>query len=491
MGITGSPQFERPVESGLGVAGSTNAWMRRRPGISLRLRLIGLIAVVLTVSLFFGVLIECLNASRSVRNEMHAAIQVGWQSIEDAKANLATSQTPQRDLDSLIASFKGNRHLRVSLVGDDGVIVDAEPHVETSPFGAAAAWFVDLIGVLPETERLPVTVDGRSYGTVILQTDPHNEILEVWDEFNDSMIVLLFFCGVTILLVYLFVGRALRPLDRLASAIEQVGHGAYETRIDADPVPELSRLYSSFNHMADRLAATDADNRYLNQRLLTLQEEERGDLARDLHDEVSPFLFAVNVDLTNVGKLFKQGRTAEIPEHLASIADAVSHMQSEVRGLLGRLQPAGLAEFGLADAVANRVSFWSQRNPDIDFQVEIAPDCERLDGLIGTTIYRIVQECLSNAMRHGRPSRIGITIVREAVGTKRVGCIVVGVVDDGRGMPESADIGFGLRSMAERVRATGGSLSFTNSKGGGLAVRATLPYLPAQETPPQEAEINS
>src|SRR5207247_8761203 len=97
------------------------------------------------------------------------------------------------------------------------------------------------------------------------------------------------FCALLILLSYLYIERRWRPLCCLPAAMEEVGEGRYRTRIDGRLTPELARLRDSFNRMAARLVEADATNRRLNEQLLTLQDQERSELARDLHDEVGPF----------------------------------------------------------------------------------------------------------------------------------------------------------------------------------------------------------
>jgi two-component system sensor histidine kinase UhpB len=207
---------------------------------------------------------------------------------------------------------------------------------------------------------------------------------------------------------------------------------------------------------------------------LTVQERERAEIARDLHDEVGPYLFAINIDTDAVSRLLREGRGGEAPEHLRLIAEAVGHVQQELHSAVRRLQPVGLAEFGLSDAIDNMVQFWRRRHPDVDFRVGIAPGCEAFGEVIDATIYRVVQECLSNALRHGRPASIAVRI-DGAAGRDR---IVVEIADDGAGMSGAPSPGFGLRGMAERVRALGGRLTIGNKPGGGLAVTATLPYRP-------------
>jgi len=444
--------------------------------MSLRFRLIALVWVVLPISLAFGGLAAWVSASRSVRVEMLAARQGARQTIETAVERLQTAPDPARYRDELVASFSGNRHLRVWLVG--ATVAGSAPAVERPPRGGVPAWFVRLIGVEPTTDRVPVVVGDYAYGTIIIETDPSNEILEVWNEFAESLVTPAVFCGLLILLIYVFIGRALRPLGRLAAAMEEVGEGRYRTRIDGKLTPELARLRDSFNRMAARLAEADAMNRRLNEQLLSLQDQERSELARDLHDEVSPFLFAINIDAAAAARQLEEGRAAEAGGHIQSIAEAVRHMQRQVRQMLGRLRPIGLAEFGLREAIENLVAFWQRRRPDLRYQVAICADCEDLGELVGTTVCRLVQEALSNAVRHAEAALVTISIDRrhDAVGNHDE--IRVVVADDGQGMREPSRLGYGLVGVRERVTAIGGRLTFSNRSGKGFQVTATLPCAP-------------
>lgn len=448
----------------------------------LRFRLICLVFLALLASLALGGAVTLFNASHSVRTEMRSALLVGRQTVDKFVGEIEGSPDPQRHLDDLVASFKGSRHLRIRVTGNTapGAV---PPVADRSPFGDVPAWFVRVIGVMPDTEQVLIRIGGRPFAAVVITTDPRDEILEVWDGMAGSLLVLALFGGTTIPLIFLFIGRALRPLDRLTAAMEQVGQGDYSVRVFDRLTPELARLRDSFNRMAACLAATDADNRRLNEQLLTLQEEERSDIARDLHDEIGPFLFAINVDVANVSRLLQEQRVAELPGHIQSIAAASRHLQGQVRSMLGRLRPIALAEFGLAEALRSLVEFWRRRYPDIDYQVEVSQHCEKLGNLIDTTVYRIVQECLSNAVRHGNPGRIEISVSRASSGDARRDDAIIKVIDDGQGMSEAPGIGYGLIGMEERVRAMGGRFGFSNRPGGGFAVSAVLPCLGSQELP--------
>lgn len=448
----------------------------------LRFRLIALVVFALLTSLVLGCAATLINASRSVQNEMRSALLVAEQTVDDVVSQLGQSRNPQHDLAELVASFKGNRHLRVS-VSDDGSAEQVNPIYDHRVFGGVPRWFIRLIGVVPETHRVPVTLNGQPLGAVVIETQPRNEILEVWNEQTASLVALVIFAGATIPLIYLLIGRALRPIDRLAAAMEQFGEGDFAIRVGDRLAPELARLRDSFNRMATRLDAADADNRRLHEQLLTLQEEERSDIARDLHDEVGPFLFAINVDVANASRLLNEGRAAELPPHIQSVADAARHLQRLVRGMLGRLRPVGLNEFGLSEAVGRLVEFWRRRCPEVECRVRIAPPCENFGEPTDTVVYRIVQEGLSNALRHGKPSFVDICVGRDGTGDT-----IVDITDDGPGLVRDGPTpGYGLVGMRERVAAIGGRLVITNRPQGGLSVNAWLPS-PADAAAAPQAE---
>lgn len=435
--------------------------------LSLRLRLIGLVALVFAASLVLGGTVACLNASRSVEAEMRSALAVGQQIVALGVAGLDRSDDPARDLERLVASFRGNRHLRVTLTGAERAV--AAPQRDAPLLGTVPRWFERLIGVTPSRVLIPVALAGRAYGEIAIETVPHNEVLEIWNEFGDSLLLLALFSAPTMLLIYVFVGHALRPLDRLASGLARIGGGDYAVRLDERLPPELSRLRDSFNRMAGQLFAMASVNRALNHQLLNLQEQERADLARDLHDEVGPFLFAINIDVANIRRQAEAGGLAAVAGPAAAIAEAVGHLQKQVKSMLGRLRPIGLAEFGLGDAIAHLIEFWRRRHPEIDYRLAVAPEAEGRGELVDTTLYRIVQECLSNAMRHGRPGAVAISIGCED------GALVARVCDDGCGMSAGAGAGYGLIGMGERVKGLGGSLEVASDPGAGMTVTARLP----------------
>jgi two-component system sensor histidine kinase UhpB len=152
-------------------------------------------------------------------------------------------------------------------------------------------------------------------------------------------------------------------------------------------------------------------------------------------------------------------------------------MQRQVRDILTRLRPAQLVELGLGAAIGELVEFWRARRPDIVFTVDLAADDGRLPDAVQQAIYRIVQEGLSNAVRHGQPGRISVAVALDAAGE-----VVLRVSDDGlgrRGAVGAPGLGLGLVGMRERIEALGGSLEIRPGAAGGWAILARAPLSPA------------
>ena len=161
-----------------------------------------------------------------------------------------------------------------------------------------------------------------------------------------------------------------------------------------------------------------------------------------------------------------------------------------MRDILGRLRPAVLLDVGLAHAIDNLVSFWATHRPGLAFDVHVPEEGfgEPVDG----TIYRVVQESVSNAVRHGTPARIDIAV---EAGADRA--IAIRVSDDGGGLkgngrPGRPGVGqgggYGIIGMSERVASLGGTLEVKNRPDGrGVVVEARLPALTATRADRAEA----
>jgi two-component system sensor histidine kinase UhpB len=432
--------------------------------MSLRLRVLVAIALVLIVSSAVGIGLAGWQAGQSLREEFAAALTGGRQTVESAFEDLPRSDHPARDLRQLIATFDGNRHVAASLYAADGRLLLTS---HSTPVRAAPAWFAALFHPRIADVRIAPRVSG--YRAIVLEPVFANDVAAIWAEFVDLVLVLAVSFVVGSTLLWLTLGRALRPLSDFSAAFLRIGSGDYGAVVGEHGPLELVRLGRGVNEMARRLAGMQARTKALEAQLRTLQDEERADLARDLHDEIGPQLFAVNVDAAVAQRLIAAGKGIEAQGQIEAIQKAVAHMQRLVRDILGRLRPTELIELGLVAAIGELIAFWSARHRDITFDVRLVPDESAIPSALHETLYRVVQEGLNNAIRHGHPRRIEVEISLSADGE-----VVARVTDDGAAAAGAG--GFGLLGMRERVAAAHGRLAAgRNTAGHGWSVVARLP----------------
>jgi two-component system, NarL family, sensor histidine kinase UhpB len=448
--------------------------------VTLRLRLVMRIALVLMASLMLGSIAVYWHAVRKVETEMRAALTVGKHTVHNVVDEVDQATDPEQRLRKLVADFDGDRHLRASWVDRNSAVVAASYPAVASD--RAPEWFYRALVGSAERARIDLSAPFDRYGAVLLETDSHNEIDEVWSDTLLSLAILATFCGCVLAVVFVTLEYGLRPLGEMSAAFVRIGNGDYAARVAESGPQELRRLCGCFNQMAARLADIDLENRRLEDQLAAVQEEERAELARDLHDEVGPLLFAVSADIAVIQSHDAVRSCIKAAGRLEAVREAVALMQRHVRAILGRLRPPVLLDLGLVPAIDSLAAFWRKRYPTIRFDVRIP--AEGFGGRLDQPIYRTVQEGVSNALRHGRPTRIEIAARRENDGT-----ITVEVADDGGGMRDPGHAGgFGLIGMRERVRSLGGTLTVGNrSTGQGVIILAQFP--PENPTEPVNANV--
>jgi two-component system sensor histidine kinase UhpB len=210
-------------------------------------------------------------------------------------------------------------------------------------------------------------------------------------------------------------------------------------------------------------------NSDLAQRLFTAQEDERRALARDLHDEMGQTCTAIRTEAAVLvgGRL----KPDEVLDSAQRIADAAQQVSLLTRNMLQRLRPAVLDSMGIADALLSLCEQWQESaGVPCHFQAEGLPD--NLDDYVCVTLYRLLQESLTNVARHARASKVQVQLTWQHQQTLRLH-----IQDDGVGMadPEANHAGFGLLGMRERVSSLGGQLFLQSAPGRGFQVQAVLP----------------
>jgi two-component system, NarL family, sensor histidine kinase UhpB len=274
--------------------------------------------------------------------------------------------------------------------------------------------------------------------------------------------------GLTIMLAVnlLLMRRAFAPLTQLMATMNRVDPLRPGERVPVvGPPSEVTVLAREFNAMLDRI---ETERRESAHRMTVAEDSERRHLATELHDEIGQTLTAL---VLQIGRIKAKGGSREDLDEALSTAEAAL---DDVRRLARRLRPEVLDELGLTaalNALCSRLS--SQTGLVIRRTLPKAPPPLTADEQL--VVYRIVQESLTNVVRHAGAGEARVTLVADGDEVE------VEVEDDGRGLPpEGIPLGGGIRSMRERALLIGAELTWTTAAGGGTMIRLRIPARAAQ-----------
>ena len=221
------------------------------------------------------------------------------------------------------------------------------------------------------------------------------------------------------------------------------------------------------------LAKVLGENRLLSQKYINLQEEERRMLARELHDELGQGLNAIKIDAVNIREDSRLG--SAVRESADSIIEVSSDIYQLVRNLTHRLRPVALDELGLTFALSHLLDSWEKRNNGISCKFNLEGSLDGLPESVNITLFRFVQEGLTNIIKHSEAHNVNITLNHSKI--ERNSLIKITISDDGVGVDLTRPRdGLGLVGLRERVEALGGTFKFySNEVQRGFTITASIP----------------
>jgi two-component system sensor histidine kinase UhpB len=415
--------------------------------------------------LLLGGSIAVWQARQAVNEEIDASIGL---TVQLMKFGFSQGRFDEADWLRGINSLKETRHLSIQLQTPSGQLLSVP---QTSPDAAKPRppqWFADLVGGKhAQTVQPIVTVDGKRF-MLLIQANPLDEITEAWEESTAFFVSLFLLTLLTFLAVHLAFNKALNSIAIIVNALENIEKGDYRQKLPEFSTLEYDSIAKAINHMTGKLNRAQQENRALTQHSLEIQEDERQRLAQELHDELGQSLTAIKVMAVAAAR-----QKADIKQTTEAIADISDHLMAVVRSMMHQLHPLVLTELGLKAAIEDLIGHWSARHPELHLSLDCSDQVDDLNQKITIQIFRVVQECLTNIVRHAQASRASITIRIDSEPDAR---LRLEVRDNGRGYADGEiKKGFGLLGIRERIQSLGGEFSLDTGPRQGMWITASIP----------------
>jgi two-component system, NarL family, sensor histidine kinase UhpB len=445
--------------------------------MSLQLKLNLMITCLLLLMLGTSAYFIVQNAREDVRAEVNSTSNLVLHLL-DAEIIHYTS-----DYGWLNRSYKGDisvfrlaelgdiRHLKIDFYDVMGKLRETNQQKQAkTKESMPLAWFVQAMGLSDievQVKRKKVVINGRYVGELVVTPDPSYEIAEVWkDTIGLLGLVAVFFVMINAF-VYAAVRYTFKPVSNILAGLVQIEQGQYTSRLPIFKQPELKSIGEKFNVMADTLQKSTQNNHRLTQQIINLQEDERKSLARDIHDEIGQYLTAIHVDASAILNAKKMATAKTSAKEISSVTQQMMLM---VQDLLQRLRPRIIDELGIGLALGELVHHWRQKNREINVDCSISKDVGVIDDTVAITTYRVVQESLTNIVKHANAKHVNIDVVQDKQK------IYINIEDDGIGFDKTKmSNGYGLAGMRERIQGLLGEMRIESMHATGTKIYVTLP----------------
>jgi two-component system, NarL family, sensor histidine kinase UhpB len=328
-----------------------------------------------------------------------------------------------------------------------------------------------------------LTVHDKDAGFVMAAAEPDAALRLAWRQVSVVTGVAAVMAAGIAVLAALMIGHALMPARTIIDGLRRLQRGGLDCRLPRFRTAEFNLIARAVNDLSAELARTSAARAALTARLFQVQEEERRALARDLHDEFGQCLTATAALAASIEAGATPERT-DLAEDARAIARIQRRMMENLRSALVRLRSQDVEEIGLEASLRQLVRDHNMRAaPGAVFRLTVIGQLAALPKQVAIDIYRIAQECLTNAVRHGAPTEVQLSVERAGAGGET---IALTVEDDGGGDGAGIDgrhghgigygIGYGILGIRERIAARGGSLLIAKAARG-LRLSAVIPVI--------------
>lgn len=416
------------------------------------------------------------EAVAEMANTLTTAEQVLMQEIDRAPRSIGAANP----IEDIPFDFRMIRDVDMEIYTADRKLVKRHHSADESDNPDVPQWFVALVAPQNMRRNLPVEIGGRHIGSLVLIAQLPDDIEDVWDGFVELLLLTIAINFLIFFLLYLALSRIVRPLGMLVEGLRDLEHGHYDVRLPRPRVFELAAIIDRVNALSDHLRNARIENLSLSRRLISIQDDERRQIAAELHDELGPYLFGLSAEVSSLRQVADGapvGDSYSVHNRIEKLLSFVHRIQDLNRQLLGKLRPMSIGRVSLAEALAGLLA----ELETFKGEATIAFNGTRLEGSYGETVdltvYRCIREGVINAIRHAGSKNIKINILDDTGPEhgSRARSLIVTIEDDGRGISPNAPLGYGLTGIRERVRALGGEMKITPERPTGTKLEIRIP----------------
>ena len=373
-------------------------------GLSLRAQFNIWISAISLIILIAGGVIAIWEARSSVKTELDSSLNLATQLI---RLNFPhDGKQGEVDVDAWLPRFISldqTRHLSIQLKRAVGNTVNFSARTRATQETAPPNWFVWLISAQsPITEQHLTNTDGESV-SLVLQANPIDEISEAWQESRTFFATLVLMTAIIFLAINLLFNKTIKPVTIIVEGLKAIEQGNYQVKLPYFSTQEYGSIAKAINHTADALEASYKENKTLTLHTLQIQEDERQLLAKELHDELGQSLTAIKIMAT--ASKSDKADSDQIADTICSVCD---HLVTVVRSIMRNLHPLVLTELGLKASLEDLLNHWSLRQPELSLTLKCPDTFDKMDQKITIQVFRVVQECLTNIVRHAQATEASV-----------------------------------------------------------------------------------
>ena len=450
---------------------------------SLRFKINLIFSCVSILVLVVLVTVQIIAARTSIREEMTASNRVATQLLRRITVVYA-----DKGIEALAVFLDDTGRVRANelrLLDRAGLVRYASPPPSYKFGRNAPHWYASLVA--PDSVMQTIQL---SDGVLSVTPNPSRSILDAWDDLQRIFLIEALLLVGANLMMYLIVRHWLAPLDQIHKALRDIETGQQAVRLPPLPGKEAGEMGRAFNRMAQavedniqvRQFSAETQARLATQREFTALlhqriEEERAALARELHDELGQSLTAIRSIAKSMMQHF-DGQQHPLEQSARMLFDTAGSTADALQRMIPRLRPIQLEGMGLIDALRDLIADRQMMDPKLKIESRLDSSFTDLPERYELSVYRIVQEALTNVVRHAAATQVTVSLQREHAETNAQLRLIIS--DNGQGgaanLVRSGH--YGIRGMQERAESLGGKIAFVASAVGGLEVNVSLP-LPA------------